>query len=102
MKEYNKLVRDRIPEIIETAGKEYSTKIVQPDETVEYLIKKFSEEIDEFKEDHSIEELADILEIVHGLAYHLDIDLKELESVRKKKADERGGFKESIVLEKVW
>lgn len=102
MKIYNKLVRDNIPEIIEASGKTCSTKIVNHDETIDYLIKKFSEEIEEFQEAYSIEELADILEIVHGLAHHLNFDLVELESIRKQKSKERGGFEKSIVLNEVW
>ena len=102
MKIYNKLVRDKIPEIIEAAGKNFSTQIVDKDETINYLIKKFSEEIAEFEEDHSVEELADILEIVHGLAYHLNIDLKELETIRSQKSNDRGAFEKGIILEKVW
>jgi len=102
MKTYDKIVRDKIPEIIESTGKNLSTKIVSKDETINYLIKKFSEEIAEFEEDHSTEELADILEIIHGLAYHLNIDFSELESIRKEKSNDRGGFEKSIVLKEVW
>ena len=102
MKTYDKIVRDKIPQIIESKGKKSSSLVVDKDETIKYLIKKFSEEISEFEEEHSIEELADILEIVHGLAYHLDFDFSDLESIRKQKSIERGGFEKSIVLKEVW
>lgn len=102
MKVYNKLVRDKIPEIIEATGKNYETTAVNKDDCIKYLIKKFDEEIEEFKEAYDTEELADILEIVHGLAYHLGVGMDELEKVRADKYATRGGFEDGIVLEKVW
>jgi len=101
MIKYNKLIRDKIPEIIESSNKEYKIHTVDKDETIKYLILKFSEEINEFKESYSIKELADILEIIHGLAYHLNYDMNELESIRKKKYNDRGGFEEGIILDYV-
>ena len=98
MKLYNKLVRDRIPQIIEDSGRTPETKSLNKEETIAFLIQKFDEEVEEFKEDHSMEELADILEIVHGLAYHLNYDFQALEKVRKQKFEERGGFEEGIKL----
>ena len=99
---YNKLVRDKIPQIIEADGKQYDIKQVDKEETIKYLITKFDEEISEFKEDHSIEELADILEIIHGIAHHMEFDLVELEKVRAEKAEKRGGFIDGVVLGSVW
>ncbi|BEP27857.1 nucleoside triphosphate pyrophosphohydrolase [Helicovermis profundi] len=102
MKTYNKLVRDKIPQIIEESGKECSIKYADKDETLKYLISKFDEEIKEFKEEYSVEELADILEIIYGITNNMGIDFSELEMIRKKKYEERGGFNEGIILEKVW
>lgn len=101
MIKYDKLVRDRIPEIIKNSNKEYKIHVVDKDETIKYLIQKFSEELDEFEEAYAKEELADVLELIHGLAYHLDYDLNELESIRKDKYEKRGGFEDSIVLDYV-
>ena len=102
MKIYDKIVRDKIPEIIKANNKEFESEIVSKEKALEYLLKKFDEEIEEFKEAYSVEELADILELVHGLAYHLAIDLKDLEEIRRKKSDDRGGFEKGIVLKRVW
>ena len=101
MIKYDKLVRDRIPEIIKNSNKEYKIHVVDKDETIKYLIRKFSEELDEFEESYAKEELADVLELIHGLAYHLDYDLGEIESIREDKYSKRGGFEDSIVLDYV-
>ena len=102
MKIYDKIIRDKIPEIIKANDKNLETEIVDKKKAVEYLIKKFDEEIEEFKKEYSIEELADILEIVHGLAHNLGVDFNDLENIRRKKADDRGGFEKGIVLRRVW
>jgi predicted house-cleaning noncanonical NTP pyrophosphatase (MazG superfamily) len=69
---YNKLVRDRIPEIIEKAGKTFNSRILTQDEYIEALRKKSHEELEEYinasDNDHAIEELPDLLEIIHALA----------------------------------
>lgn len=98
MKIYNKLIRDKIPEIIKNSGRMPEIQSLDKNDTLEHLILKFDEEIEEFKEAYSIEELADILEIIHGLAYHLDYDMNELEEVRRSKYEKRGGFREGIKL----
>lgn len=99
---YNKLVRDRIPEVIEKTGKKFSTKILTNDEYITELRKKTYEEVEEYmntnnKED-AVEELADLLEIVHALAESHGSSIEEVEEVRKNKAVKRGGFKEKIFL----
>ncbi|MFS0638170.1 nucleoside triphosphate pyrophosphohydrolase [Mesobacillus foraminis] len=99
---HNKLVRDRIPEIIESTGKIFYTKIMDRDEYISELRKKAYEELDEYmntnnKED-AVEELADLLEIIHSLAESHDSSFEEVETVRQRKAEKRGGFKERIFL----
>jgi predicted house-cleaning noncanonical NTP pyrophosphatase (MazG superfamily) len=99
---YNKLVRDHIPEIIERTGKEFSTKILSNDEYITELRKKAYEELEEYintdnKED-AVEELADLLEIVHALAESHGSSMEEVENMRMQKAAKRGGFKEKIYL----
>ena len=96
--EYNKLVRDKIPKIIESDSKECTTKIVSGKEKLEYLYKKLGEETAELSEANSIEELADVQEVINAIAKELGISLEELESVRKSKANKRGGFDNGIVL----
>jgi predicted house-cleaning noncanonical NTP pyrophosphatase (MazG superfamily) len=98
---YDKLVRDKIPEIIENSNKEFQIHTVDEKATIQYLIKKFDEELAEFKEAYSKEELADVLELIHGLAYQLDYDMEEIEAIRQDKHEKRGGFEQRIVLDHV-
>ena len=95
---YDKLVRDRIPEIIESTGRSCGTRVVFGDEFYSYLDKKLDEEILEFREARNLEELADIMEVVYGLAECLGYTEQELNILRSKKRDERGGFSRGIVL----
>lgn len=98
MKVYNKLVRDRIPEIIKKQGTECEIEIAPKDKKYELLEEKLKEEVNEFFEDKNLEELADIMEVLFGLADSLGYDEAELLNARNNKRDERGGFKEGIVL----
>ena len=98
---HNKLVRDLIPQIIEKDGKKaIFTKIIGS-ELNEALVKKLSEEGQEFLEAINIEELADILEIVHALIELNNFELDDVEQIRKSKQEQRGAFKEGIFLEHV-
>ena len=100
-KRYNKLVRDKIIEIIEADNKDAGYRIVSGEEYKEYLIVKLQEEVNEFKEEQNIEELADILEVIEGLLDILRIDWDELFEIKQKKKEDRGGFKKGIILKKV-
>ncbi|WP_449623118.1 nucleoside triphosphate pyrophosphohydrolase [Robertmurraya sp. Marseille-Q9965] len=99
---HNKLVRDRIPEIIEKTGKEFSTRILDNDEYITELRKKSFEELQEYMNsktnDDALEELADILEIIYALCEYHGTDFHKVEEIRKQKAERRGGFKEKIFL----
>lgn len=97
---YNKLVRDKIPEIIRADGLRPSMRILDDDEYLYELVKKLKEELAEFETDLSMEELADIQEVVLALAEVLG-SREELEKVRKDKTTKRGGFKKKIYLEDV-
>lgn len=99
MKDYNKLVRDRIPEIIAADGKEYKTRILNDKQYREELINKLEEEVKEFKENPSAEELADIKELVIAIREFLGIHAGVLEDIRRKKAATNGRFKKKIFLE---
>jgi predicted house-cleaning noncanonical NTP pyrophosphatase (MazG superfamily) len=101
MKIYNKLVRDKIPEIIEASGKKFETRVASKEEHTELLEKKLQEEVNEFIEDKNLDELADIMEVVFGLARNLGYSEEDLNRKRDEKKEERGGFEEGIVLEKV-
>lgn len=101
MKVYNKLVRDKIPAIIEADGKQAEIEIAPGQEVACLLEEKMIEEFNEYLEDKNIEELADMMEVVFGLAHQLGYTEEELMAVRMKKLEERGGFKEGIVLKSV-
>ncbi|MFD1423917.1 phosphoribosyl-ATP pyrophosphohydrolase [Laceyella tengchongensis] len=102
MPTYNKLVRDLIPQVIEQAGKKCNTRILDDQEYIVELHKKLGEEVSEYLHSQSnqeaLEELADILELLHALTTYHGYTLHDLESLRQKKAEQRGGFKEKIFL----
>ena len=97
-KTYNKLVRDRIPEIIEASGAECKTEILSDEKYLEMIDAKLDEELAEYHKDQNIEELADLLEVVRAATIARGYTLEELEAVRAKKADQRGGFEKKILL----
>lgn len=95
---YEKLVRDRIPEIIESTGSTCKIGTLDDGEYIRALDEKLREELDEYLTDGSIEELADLLEVVRASAIARGYTLDELEAVRSHKAQERGGFEKRIWL----
>ena len=99
MKVYNKLVRDKIPEIIEADGKECKARILSNDEYIAALEAKLNEEVAEYQADKNLEEMADVLEVLQAICIARGYSLEELEALRAKKADERGGFAAKIFLE---
>lgn len=99
---YNKLVRDRIPEIISSSGKTCSTEILSPENYLCMLEAKLDEELAEYHADQKIEELADLLEVIRATAIARGYSLEELERVRAEKAAERGGFENRILLKEVF
>lgn len=102
MKKYHKLVRDRIPEIIQGTGKiAICEKITDKGEYLDRLLTKLSEEMEEFRISHEPEELADLLEVIHSLAALVDCSPEQLEELRRQKQKERGGFQERILLVQV-
>ncbi len=100
-KVHNKLVRDKIPEIIEAEGKLVRARILDKEEYLNELIKKLGEEYEEFKKETVIEELADLQEVILALADALNISHQELARAVSKKTLERGAFKKRIFLESV-
>lgn len=98
MKTYNKLVRDKIPEIIKAEGKELKTRILDDAEYLDALVSKLKEEVAEFEADHSIKELADVTEVIRALMDELGITKDELEKNRAERAESRGAFKDKIFL----
>lgn len=98
MKKYNKLVRDKIVDIIEADGRKAEYRILNKAEYKQELKKKLQEEVNEYLEDNNIEELADIIEVVYVIVDAMDASIGELEKVREAKAKERGEFKKKIFL----
>lgn len=101
MKIYNKLVRDKIPELIELDGKKCATHILSEGEYIAALETKLDEEVAEYQADKNLEEMADVLEVLRAICIARGYTLEELEQLRAKKAAERGGFEERIFLEYV-
>ena len=98
---HNKLVRDKIPEIIGNTGKTAYSHILTKEEYIAELDKKLNEECVEYQADKSLEELADMLEVMYAIAEARGYSVAELERVRAEKAEKRGGFKDRIFLERV-
>lgn len=94
-----KIVRDRIPDIIRAASKEPHIRVAGSNERHALLLAKLYEEYHEFEADRSLVELADILEVVYALAECLGATAGELDRVRREKLADRGGFSEGYVLE---
>ena len=101
MTEYDKLVRDRIPEIIRENDETPVTHAADGAEFRERLREKLCEEAAEFRESGDSEELADVLAVLAAIRDAEGIADAELERLREAKAEERGGFEEGVVLERV-
>ena len=99
MKVYNKLVRDKIPDIIKAEGRTVKTRTLNDEEYRAELNKKLQEEVKEYLDDNNVEELADIVEVVYGILSSMDVSLEEFENIRMSKADKRGAFQERVFLE---
>lgn len=98
---YNKLVRDRIPEIIEASGKSCVTEILSDKAYLRLVDAKLDEELAEYHSNQNIEELADLLEVIYAAAMARGYTLEQLESVRAAKAEKRGAFANKILLKEV-
>ncbi len=98
---YNKLVRDRIPEIIEFAGKQCTIEILSDEQYLSLIDAKLDEELAEYHRDQNIEELADLLEVIRAAAVAHGYTPEDLEQVRAEKTKKRGGFEKKIMLKEV-
>ena len=96
---YQKLVRDRIPEVITDAGLPFATRTVTDQELTGYALKKLQEEVQEFIENPCAEEAADIMEIFHFICDRLKIRDTEVMAETTAKRCRRGGFDKGIILE---
>ena len=100
-KTYHKLVRDRIPEIIEADGKTCVCETLSDENYISLLDQKINEELAEYQESKSLKEIADLLEGMQAVVKARGWTLEELERVRAEKAAKRGGFEKKILLKEV-
>jgi len=102
MKVYHKLVRDKIPQLIEEAGKECDITIEEDnDKVIELLELKVLEEWQEYQESKDVEEIADVLEVLLALAERKGVSKEQLFEIAAAKTEKRGGFKKGIILHNV-
>lgn len=96
---FDKLVRDKIPEVLEKKGIKSVTHVIEGKEYFEELLKKLREEVEEFVKDNNEEELADIFEVLGAIIEERGFTKEAIEEIRLKKLAERGGFKNKVFLE---
>ena len=101
MRSYTKLVRDNIPNIISENGEKPITRVLTDEEYIRELNLKIEEEVKEYLLDFSVEELADIEEVIRAILDYKNVSYEEFENVRLNKVNKRGAFKEKIFLERV-
>lgn len=99
---YHKLVRDRIPEIIEASGRICICQTLSEGAYLQFLDEKLNEELAEYQQSKSLAELADLLEVMQAVVKARGWTLRQLEQARADKAVKRGGFDNRILLEEVW
>lgn len=94
----NKLVRDRIPQIIKASGKTCKTRVLSQEEYIQKLDEKLNEELAEYQESKSLEELADLLEVMEAVALARGSTWEQLMQIKGEKRAARGGFEDRILL----
>lgn len=98
MKAYNKLVRDKIPDIISEQGLSCDFRMLTDAEYLEALDKKLDEELAEYHESGNIEELADLLEVIYAIGIAKKCSIGSLDQIRLNKIRDRGSFNRKIML----
>lgn len=96
--QFNKLVRDYIPEIIEKNGQTACVTVLGDEEYKKALEEKLKEEVNEYISDNSVEELADILEVLDAILQFRNISWEDVMDTKKKKKEQRGGFDKRLFL----
>ena len=95
---YGKAIRDKIPEIIRNSGATCTVETLPNDEFLSELEKKLGEEVEEYLQSKSPDELADLIEVIYRIVELRGIPLEELEKIRLDKAEKRGGFTKNLYL----
>ena len=98
---YHKLIRDKIIEQMEKKGCKVTYEILDDKRYREELDKKLKEEVNEDLEAYDIEEMADIMEVIHAMLDYSGVTMQEVEKVRIEKKNKKGGFKNKIYLKDV-
>ena len=98
MTKFNKAIRDKIPEIIQQDGHTCNVQVMSDEKFLLKIEKKLSEEVTEYQNDKTPEELADILEVIYKIAQLKGISKDELEKIRVKKLEDKGGFSMNLFL----
>lgn len=101
VKVYHKLIRDKIPQIIEHSGKKAIIERVSGKEYLDLLNVKLGEELQEYLDSQNVEELADLVEVVYAILEHKEVSLQEFEGIRTQKVLERGAFQDKLLLKEV-
>lgn len=101
MKIYNKLVRDKIVQIIQNNNEKPHTRILSDEECLEELNKKLAEEVAEYLESGEVEELVDIEEVLRAILNMKKVSLDDFEKIRLNKVEKRGAFENKVFLESV-
>jgi len=99
--QYHKLVRDKIPEIIASTGKACKFRTLAENEYLPLLHEKLQEELNEYLQSGELEELADLLEVIQAVCVARGSSIDEVESLRRQKAEKRGGFEKKLLLTEV-
>lgn len=102
MKVYDKLVRDKIPEIIESSGNKCDIVKVSDDVALEYLYNKLNEEVGELLEDKNLDEIADVMEVLFAIGSKYGYSENEILDRRNQKKNSRGSFEKNIILKKTY
>lgn len=98
---YNKLIRDNNVKIMEDKGCKVRYEILDDKRYGEELDKKLKEEVEEYLADYSVEEMADVMEVIYAILEYRGTSMEEVEQVRIKKRNRKGAFKNKIFLKDV-
>ncbi len=98
MKQYDKLIRDKIPEIIKESGRNCKVEVLSDEECMKYLNKKLLEEANEYLESGEVEELADLEEVLRGILKLKGVSYDDFEKIRNEKVEKRGAFDKKLLL----